>query len=231
MTTTKIFVGIPAVSGLIKVQFLSSILALYKSHLAEILNVTAPAYGSQIATIRNNLSHAFLQTECTHILFVDSDMEFGPGSIERMVAANRDFVGCVCVQKFLDTKKFYNLAKTEPYDAAMARSSTSNIMTFGPEIDVVDGLIEIKAIGFGLCLIKRSVFDAISESNLVRKPPVGPIGFFDPIATNSTLIGEDFSLCERWRNCGGKVWGLVGEKIGHVGDFSYSADISSLRTV
>ncbi len=34
-------------------------------------------------------------------------------------------------------------------------------------------------------------------------------------------LSEDYSFCERWKECGGEVWCGVDYPIGHIGSFTY----------
>jgi hypothetical protein len=38
---------------------------------------------------------------------------------------------------------------------------------------------------------------------------------------NGRPLSEDYSFCERWRQCGGEVWCGVDYPIGHIGNFTY----------
>ena len=51
----------------------------------------------------------------------------------------------------------------------------------------------------------------------------GPLlGFFDPTPIEGEYTTEDYAFCRRWRTlCGGDVWALPSEDIGHVGEYVY----------
>jgi hypothetical protein len=52
----------------------------------------------------------------------------------------------------------------------------------------------------------------------------GPLyGFFDQMGSVDGPLSEDLAFCERWTSlCGGDVWALVDEKIGHIGQMEFS---------
>jgi hypothetical protein len=47
---------------------------------------------SLIQRARNGLTHQFLKTECTHLMFIDADIRFDGNDILSMVAADKDII-------------------------------------------------------------------------------------------------------------------------------------------
>ena len=110
---------------------------------------------------RNYLTSVFLTTQYTHLLFIDSDVEFGPEAGLRMLGADKDII-------------------TTPYRVKDERLDTPRYTVKFPDPKVIPilpgGLVEIEAGPTGLMLIKRTVFEKIIKNrpDLKIKNPVKP---------------------------------------------------------
>jgi hypothetical protein len=90
----------------------------------------------------------------------------------------------------------------------------------------------VEGIGMGLCLIQAACFRALLNTGQIAKyhgHPFTPyglsgplLGFFDPTPIEGEYVTEDYAFCRRWRTlCGGDVWALPLEDIGHIGEYVY----------
>ena len=84
----------------------------------------------------------------THILWIDSDSEFPPDSVDRLLAHDKPIVGC-------------SFARRVPPHYHRARGLDEK--PFHPD---TKGLVEASVIGFGLTLTKAEVFQADYEMPL-----------------------------------------------------------------
>jgi hypothetical protein len=157
---------------------------------------------------------------CSHILMVDSDMEFEPNLIEDMLAFDKPVVGC------------YYARRTMPA-SLVGRSFGSDTIE-----DVVDGHLKVMGVGAGVLLIKRSAIDAmldkmpeLSSTNIKYEPGYPTLEMyggkriiraFDRITKDGVKLSEDLSFCERVYESGGEVWANVNHIIGHHGMFNYA---------
>ena len=98
---------------------------------------------------RNYLTSVFLTTEYTHLLFVDSDVEFAPEAVLRMLVADKDII-------------------TTPYRVKDERLDRPRYtVKFGDPNAVPilpGGLVEIEAGPTGIMLIHRRVFEKIIKN-------------------------------------------------------------------
>ena len=98
---------------------------------------------------RNYLSSVFLTTEYTHLLFIDSDVEFQPEAVLRMLMAKKDII---CT----------------PYRAKNPNLNDHTYTVKFPDPKVIPmlpgGLVEIEAGPTGLMLIHRKVFEKIIKN-------------------------------------------------------------------
>jgi hypothetical protein len=145
---------------------------------------------------RNYLTSAFLTTEYQYLLFIDSDVEFQPEAVLRMLVAKKDIictpyrVKAEAVDKHIYTVEFKN-PKTIPI--------------------LPGGLVEIEAGPTGLMLIDRKVFKKIIKNHpeLKIKNKATPsadqshkfyYNFFDFGFHDGYSTGEDISFCRLARS-------------------------------
>jgi hypothetical protein len=183
-----------------------------------------------IASIRNTLATMVLNDKAlTHILFIDNDMSFSVSAVVKMVEHRKPIIGCAYPRRNIDLAKLTKLGPVS--DATLSRSMDFAVYfeQANLKLEVTDGAIRVHALGTGLMLIERAVFEKLrSTVASYREHPMRhhgfrfPIyGFFDHITLDGKLIQEDFAFCHRWRKAGGEVFALITETVGHVGGFLY----------
>ncbi len=197
---------------------------------------------------RNICANQFMENpQCTHILFVDDDMVFEPKTVLKLIKADVDVVGVAAVKRELDLERFVDVCiegakKGERYSPMeiMSRIALFNVRPLThqngtPMILVEEDVLRVEAVGTGMMLIKREVFEALQKSpNVLQHGKVCAgeekfvkntfYGFFDKIwdEKTKTYWHEDFSFCYRWRTeCNGKVHAFIDDPIGHCGDFVF----------
>ena len=169
---------------------------------------------------RNYLTSVFLTTEYTHLLFIDSDVEFGPDVALRMLVADKDII---CT----------------PYRVKDERINTPRYTVKFPDPKVVPilpgGLVEIEAGPTGLMLIHRKVFEKIIKNrpdlkikNRANKALVQTdkshsfyYNFFDFAFEDGYTMGEDVSFCKLARGDGFKIFANIESPTAHHGSFAW----------
>jgi hypothetical protein len=97
------------------------------------------------------------------------------------------------------------------------------------------GFIRAKAVGCGLSLLKRSVFErmraAFPDLAAAPHPAYQSLGVksevfqpFEALAdADGIYVSEDIAFCRRWIDgCGGQIWANVEETITHLGRTAFS---------
>ena len=160
--------------------------------------------GTLIQTQRADLCLDAMAEGCTHILFVDSDMTFPQDMIERLLAHDLDIVATNCARRRLPTGP-----TAQRYDENGERVLVYTM----PEST---GIEEVGSIGMGVMLIKRKVFEALSEP------------WFETPWRNDKrgYVGEDVFFCRKAQAAGFKIWidHDVSKEIGHIGTFEFKHD-------
>ena len=169
---------------------------------------------------RNYLTSVFLATEYTHLLFIDSDVEFQPEAGLRMLVADKDII-------------------TTPYRAKNPNLNTHTYTVKFPDPKVVPilpgGLVEIEAGPTGLMLIHRRVFEKIiknrpdlkikNSANQALKETEKShsfyYNFFDFAFEDGYTMGEDLSFCKLARREGIKLYANTESMTAHHGEFAW----------
>ena len=145
---------------------------------------------------REHIVKAAIENNCTHLLFVDTDMYFEPDAIHRLLAREKDIVGVHSHAKTISST-------TTVHMDAIKKSRI--------KIDHPDGFLTCDAVGTGFMLINLDVFKHISE----------PWFFWESNDKGELVTGEDYWFCEKARKAGFDVWVDLTIPIKHIGDYFY----------
>jgi SAM-dependent methyltransferase len=166
---------------------------------------------SVVSRVRNLIAADFLQSDCTDLMFIDSDINFDAEDIFRLMAWN------------IDPKK--GIVAGIPVARKKGKVYISTLDTDDDEHIFMDkmGLVRAKRVATAFMMIRRDVFtqlkDAHPEWVYYDEKKVGDemIAFFDFALKDGNYIGEDFLFCDRARELGFEVWIDPTIKLGHMG--------------
>lgn len=91
---TKLFIATPAFDGKVNVQYaiaLAETYSLLADHSVEV-KINIHTSGSLLVAERNRLNKAFLASDCTHMLCIDSDLGWPAKAVRAMLDHDVDFV-------------------------------------------------------------------------------------------------------------------------------------------
>ena len=218
--------------GTLMLSYVKSILELQSlCHAKKIIAKFHMVQSSMVTQGRNLCVQAFLQSNYSHMLFLDSDIEFDAGSIFFMIKADKDVVLTPYPMKVFDWNKARRLSQKTgrpieecPHFYCLEFPDDKNIVSKG-------GLCEISKGPAGCMLIKREVFDKMITSyphmKIKQKQLVNGLmstsenvwNFFDTEFNKETgkFVGEDYAFCDRWTALGGKIYANVEAYITHWG--------------
>ena len=166
---------------------------------------------------RNYLTSVFLTTDYQYLLFIDSDVEFEPEAVLRMLVAKKRIictpyrVKAEKLDKHIYTVEFKN-PKTIPF--------------------LPGGLVEIEAGPTGLMLIDRVVFERIIKNHPELKiknkaiPHPGDshefyYNFFDFGFNDGYSMGEDVSFCKLARGNDFQIYANTESSTQHHGSWAW----------
>jgi len=160
--------------------------------------------GTLIANQRAELSLDAMQENCSHVLFVDSDMRFPQDMIGRLLKHDLDIVATNCARRRMPTGPTAQLYKD---------NGDRELVWTMPDST---GLQEVGSVGMGVMLIKANVFAALSEPWFETPWRHDKRGY----------IGEDVFFCQKAAAAGFKIHidHDVSKEIGHIGTFEFKHD-------
>ena len=235
----SIFVATPVHSEC-SIHYTQALLELQKIAFQKKIKIKFQLMKSSLVTQGRNLCVAgFLESDFTHMLFIDSDIYVQAESILKMIERDKDVISIP-----------YPL-KTMMWDKAMDRINDNQIKNIKDlktalntypmrvaddnDIKVNKGVMEVTHSPTGCMLIKRNVINklikAYPDKGIVQKTVINGEyvdkphmwNFFDCIhdPETKTYLGEDFSFCKLWKDIGGKCYAYIGDTIVHVGEHQY----------
>jgi len=194
--------------------------AWFMGHLQNLLlnlpcdMVYRPTCGdSLVSRARNRLTADFIETNCSDLLFIDSDLIFSPDHVARIFSHNVDVVG-----------GFY--PKKAPGDPQWVLNGIAG----AAERD--DGLLAVRYVGTGFMRVRRNVITAMIEKHRedIEYPcdhtgrlehDIWPVGVHKFKDGTRRYLSEDWAFCQRWLDMGGEIWADRAVVLKHIGTVAF----------
>jgi len=224
----------------VTMHYTQALLELQQLCIKKGIRITFTLLKSSLVTQGRNLCvSAFLESNCTHMLFVDSDIYFRAESIIKLLDLDKELISIPYPLKTMMWDKLYkkwNDGEVKNAGDIHRWLNTYPMKVADPDNITLDsGVMEVTHSPTGCMLIKRSVFDKMIEKypdkNIIQKTVINGEyvdrphlwNFFDCIhdPETKTYLGEDFSFCKLWKDIGGKCYVFVNDPIIHVGEHQY----------
>ena len=244
---TRIYVATPVHSEC-SIHYTQALLKFQQCCMMNGIMVSFSLLKSSLVTQGRNLCVAnFLGDpgKYTHMLFIDSDIDFKFETIIKMLKFDKEIVATPYPMKHIHWEQIWERlqsGKIKNKDELMRAGFIYPIKMDGlmdenkKEISVVNGLIEVSHAPTGCMLIKRQVFDKmiraypelrISQPTIMNgeaKDKENLWNFFDTFhdLKNKKYYGEDFGFCKKWTAIGGKCYCYIDDFITHVGEYQYN---------
>jgi predicted O-methyltransferase YrrM len=148
---------------------------------------------------RNNIVRQFLASNCTHLLFIDADVNWDMKGLLRLTSRKHcDIVGGVYPYR----------RKSENFPV--------RIMNERQPDDT--GLLEVEGLPTGFMMISRSVLATLAETAIKywEKNEQTALLFERTVGENGTRWGGDINFCNRAKAEGFKLWADCEIRLGHV---------------
>ena len=239
----KIMVCTPCHSD-VSMHYCQAVLKFQQECMQRKILVSFTLMKSSLVTQGRNLCVAEMINHAdhyTHLLFIDSDIDFQSKTIFTMLEKDKDVIGCPYPMKTFDWDKTWRRMTTKhrainDKDDLSKAGFTFPLKVDNPQqIQVEDGVAEVTHAPTGCMLIKREVIEkmmkhypeleiyqpTIINGNTEKKDNM--FNLFDTLHDPKTkrYFGEDFGFCQRWSDMGGKIHVYLKDYITHVGEYSY----------
>lgn len=237
----SLYLATPCYGCGVTLAFMTSVLNLQAACMEIGTHIQMDFLGNEslVQRARNILVARFLQSKCTHLLFIDADIEFHPSTVMRLLAFDRDVVTAVYPKKLVDWERVEAKVQQrqagsiiggddEPFDQ-MGLDFNLNMDTSKP-VRVENGFVNVLDAATGFMLIKRSILermvdhyrdelhcinDIMGSSQSVKDY----VAVFDCMIDPDTrrYLSEDFAFCRRLQLMGGEIWADLLSPLAHVG--------------
>lgn len=239
LKSMKVMFATPCYISAVSMHYVTSMFNLTKHAarfgLDSILHMHAE---SLITRGRNMMVLKFLEDESlTHLFWIDSDIEFTPQSVCRLLLADRDVAAGIYPLKRMNWPEEGVPAGTTRTDFEVRYTDYAFNPIGGdagllPRADT-DGFTEVAEASTGFMCIKREVIGAMMRHYPdLNYTPDGPPNnpkrhlywrLFDCMVEPDTgrYLSEDYAFCRRWRDMGGKIWADLLTDLNHLGQHKY----------
>jgi hypothetical protein len=197
---------------------------------------------SLITRARNALTHQFLKSDSTHLMFIDSDIKFLPEHIVPMIQADKEIICGIYPKKEINWDSVKQAMNNNIPDDRLKFHTGSfvvNLVDYAGTVTVpIAQPVEIFNGGTGFMLIKREVFEKLGEKVPEYTNDVGDLSgtmqqqekikeFFATSIEPETnrLLSEDYHFCREWRMAGGKVWAAPWCQLAHIGTYAFEGQL------
>ena len=233
----KVFLATPMYGGMCTGRFAESMMGLVKLGL----DYSCFFMGNEalVTRARNSLVHDFLKSDCTHLLFVDADIDFNPREVFEMITSGQDVVCGIYPKKYINWQAAFDTVRRGGSDEmGLFRSLDLCFTSQNPIRMGSKELVEVDRAATGMMCIKRSVFEKLADQVPSYKAGIRIFGsmepedevkqFFDSSIDPETglLESEDFHFCRIWKNAGGKIHVAPWVCLKHVGQYTFGMDYS-----
>jgi glycosyltransferase involved in cell wall biosynthesis len=204
----KVLIGTPAHDGRVDVWYANSLVNTIKMAMTKDIDITPVymAYDSLVQRARNDLVRLAIEGDFDDLIFVDSDVEWDPEWIFKLLDYKEDVVGGVY------PKKTDNIAFP--------------IKAIDDKLEIGEnGLMEVEGLPTGFMRISKSALKKVWDDSLEYRNE-GRIGrmVFDIKVVNGDLVSEDIVFCQKWRDLGGKIWLDPSMTCNHIGIKKYTGN-------
>jgi hypothetical protein len=201
---------------------------------------------SLITRARNYLVDEFLRSDCTHLLFIDSDICFDSRDVIAMLALDKDVIGGPYPKKSIKWQNVKKAVSRNPDIEPNLLEKVAGDFVFNPvrgtEKFSVTEPLEVLEIGTGFMMVRREVFpkwEAAYPEFRYRPDHAGQANFdgtryihayFDTVIDKESerYLSEDYMFCQWWRNIGGKIHLCPWVKTAHIGTYHFQGDMPAV---
>jgi hypothetical protein len=191
------------------------------------------------------LAYDFLDSDATHLLFIDADIGFDPRVVPTLVQADKDIICGLypkkeihwpqvhsAVQRGVSADKLHEYTGTFVVNLINAERAECDI---GEPFEIDNG-------GTGFMLIKRSVFEGLKDkvptytndmfhaTDTERKPKIIGEFFATSIEPETNrLLSEDYHFCRLARENGFKVYAAPWIHLSHTGTYVFNGKLLTVQ--
>ena len=230
----SLFIATPCYGGLVNVQYMESVVQLIMLCAQQNIKVNffKIPFESLISRARNVCASAFLQSGFSHMIFIDSDIEFKAIDVINLLNADEDIIGGMYPTKKINYSELKEkVSESTSYQELISKSV--NYTSQGVKNPVKKNICESDYIATGFMMIKREVFlKLIKQKPEIKYKNDIPAytnytyndymyDFFQTKIINEKYVSEDYGFCYLWKEIGGKIYSKIDINLNHIGSMVY----------
>ena len=239
-----IFIASPMYGGQCYGYYTQSVLVLQKTLNSANIDTTFSFMFNEslITRARNALTHAFLNTDCTHLLFIDADIRFNPSDVIPMIEADKEVICGIYPKKEINygsLKKAIENNVEQNNLKYYTGAFVVNLKDYKGEVVVpINEPVEIWNGGTGFMLIKREAFEKLKDHCPTYTNDVQDLGgtvkaqapIVEYFATSiepetNRLLSEDYHFCRIARLNGIQIWAAPWARLAHIGTYTFEGQL------
>jgi hypothetical protein len=216
MSGKSLFIALPAYDFKVSLKLAISLTRFGQTAIQHgiTLQIGSICGCSVVSRARNLLAQDMLDSNCDYLLFIDSDINFEPEDILRLMAWAND------PKKGIVAGVPRTRSETKTYIASLEYDANNDLTMNGM------GLVRAERVATAFMLVRREVFVTLSETHpewryYDRKSDRTIPCLFDFKLTEEGYVGEDYLFCDRAREHGFEVWVDPSITLGHMGVQEY----------
>ena len=199
MSSINIMIATPAFNNKVDIQYCLSLIGtfdLLQRHNIQITPLIVPS-GSLLVSERNRLIEAFWQSNCTHVLCVDSDLGWPPEAIIAMLQQNKDFIAGVYPARAEENSFLFR-----------------PILNDNGSLFQENHLLKMNYIPAGFMILSRKCIEKMInhfpelyfKPKDIRDKSGEGYALFNTEVYEGEFWGEDYVFCRRAREAGIEIW-------------------------
>ena len=210
---------------------------------------------SLITRARNYICDEFMRSDCTHLMFIDSDIGYDPNDVIALAALadendDKDIICGPYPKKCISWEKVKRAV-----DKGLADEDPNNLANFvgdyvfnpvpGTVSFRIDQPVEVLESGTGFMMIKRKVFEEYAKAypTFSYRPDHVRTQHFDGSReimmyfqaeidpASKRYLSEDYLFCQNARKIGLKVWLCPWMHLAHVGGYIFDGTLANLAAI
>lgn len=210
---------------------------------------------SLVPRARNNMiANAMVDPQMTHLLFIDSDIEWEPTEILKLILADKGIVGGIYPLKHFHWERLLETGVLEKWHAKKKSPFLTHVAdeilfqncllkynfnrkdsNLDSGIVVENNIAEVRHLATGFMMIKREVIECMQKAfpstkydddvgYLTEDGQKNAFALFDCSVEHGHYFSEDWLFCQRWVNMGGKIYTNVSINLNHIGIQSFKGN-------
>lgn len=233
----KLYLATPCYGCQLTVVFLSSLLGLQAACAQRGYELIVDLIGNEslVERARNILAARFLDSDATHLLFIDADIGFRPESVMRLVECDKDVTTGIYPKKSFDWDMVRRKVQAGDAEPVYQMGLDFNINIHATTAQITNGFVKVLDSATGFMLIKRAVLERMTEHYRGELHCVNDIqgqSIKEYVAVFACMIdpdtrrflSEDYSFCRRYQRLGGEIWADVASPLCHMGTHVFAGD-------